>query len=57
MTGMDNREEMMEMLMGMEYDLGCSMRDKLVRFATSTRQGATSAGAAHCARAKARGYT
>jgi hypothetical protein len=45
MTGMDSREQMMEMLMGMEYDLGCSMHDQLVRFAE----------AGHCVRAQAAG--
>nr|QKS02602.1 nucleosome assembly protein 1A [Karenia brevis] len=37
MTGMDDREQMMGMLMGIEYELGCSMRDQLVRFAIGRR--------------------
>eukprot|EP00931_Biecheleriopsis_adriatica_P119171 TRINITY_DN94427_c0_g1_i1.p1 TRINITY_DN94427_c0_g1~~TRINITY_DN94427_c0_g1_i1.p1 ORF type:complete len:435 (+),score=92.68 TRINITY_DN94427_c0_g1_i1:93-1397(+) len=37
MTGMDNHEQMMEMLMGVEYELGCSMRDTLVPFAKRRR--------------------
>lgn len=37
MTGMDDREQMMGMLMGIEYELGCSMRDQLVRFAVERR--------------------
>jgi len=38
-TGMDDREQMMDMLMGIEYELGCSMRDQLVRFAVQWRAG------------------
>merc|ERR1711908_177497 len=57
MTGMDNREKMMEMFMGNEYELGCSMRDQLVRFAPSTRQGETSIVVErHCVRKQAAGY-
>jgi len=55
MTGMDNREQMMEMLMGMEYDLGCALRDQLVPFAASARQGAASTEAGRCVRAQAVG--
>jgi len=57
MTGMDDREKMMEMLMGTEYELGCSMRNQLVRFAPSTRKGQTSIEAGHCVRAQEAGYT
>lgn len=43
MTGMDDREQLMGMLMGIEYELGCSMRDQLVRFAVDRRADAETA--------------